>query len=227
MKNHIFIIDDEPDTVAAGAIVLKENGYGVLTTTDPKEGLRRIQKSPPDLLLLDIQMPEIDGFEVCRKLKANPDTKHIPIIMLSVQSQESNVILGLGLGADDYIRKPFQEHELLARVKAVLRRNDAKTEEKTLTMGPLHINLDTYTATIDGKALTLEPKEFQILAFFARHEGRVVTRATISEHVWGTEFLPSSRTIDVRITHLRRKLGPFGSWIKSLRGIGYRFESAE
>jgi DNA-binding response OmpR family regulator len=207
--------------------LLETNGYAVTSEADSDVALKRIQAAPPDLLLLDIRMPKKDGFDVCRALKANPATKNIPVIFLSVQAGEADIVAGLELGAEDYIRKPFRKRELLARVKTILRRRETTVETNQVNIGPLSIDLNTYAVLLDGKTLTLEPKEFQLLAFFMKREGQVLTRATISENVWGHEHIPTSKTIEVRVDQLRKKLGASGHWIRTLRGIGYRFEVSE
>lgn len=211
--------------VKMATVLLQENGYIVTSDTNPKAGLKRVLESPPDLLLLDIRMAELDGFEVCKAVRANSGTAHLPIVMISVAAKETDVVLGLELGADDYIRKPYKERELLARVKSVLRRKSPIQEpQEILEKGPLRVNLKTYEVSINKTILQLTPKEFKLLTYFLRKEGQVVTRASISENVWQTAHLPTSRSIDVRVDQLRKKLGEYGVWIHSLRGVGYRFE---
>jgi len=224
LKKKIFILDDEPDMVKIATDLLTSEGYFVQSDTSPISALKKIPQNPPDLLLLDIKLPEKDGFQVCREMKDNPKTKHIPIIMISVKADESDVVVGLELGAEDYISKPYRRQELLARVKKVLRRQGPEIEGQKVQAGPLRVDYDSYNAWADKKQLNLTPKEFELLGFFLRREGRVVTRACISEHVWGTEFTGSTRTIDVHVDQLRKKLGRFAEFIKSLKGVGYRFE---
>lgn len=224
MAKRVFIIDDEPNMVKMATALLQENDYVVGSSNDPEEGLKRVIDSPPDLVLLDIRMPKMDGYEVCKRLKANPHTKDVPVIIVSIRKEEADVVTGLELGADDYIEKPLRKRELLARVKAVLRRREIDPAPKKLTSGPLSLDFVTYTATLDGQPLTLNPKEFKLLAYFMRREGQVITRAAISENIWETKLIPTSRTIDTHVDFLRKKLGRFRSWIKTLKGIGYRFE---
>lgn len=227
IQPQILIIDDEPDTLLSGVRLLNENGYGTMTASKPEEGLKLAVAKDPDLILLDIRMPGMDGFTVLKELKALDTTRKIPVILLSVQAEEANVVAGLEMGADDFIRKPFRRRELMARVKAVLRRAENRPEENRLQLGPLTIDLSAYKAEIKGTSLDLRNKEFQLLAFFVRREGRVLTRAAIAENVWGGVHLPTSRAIDERIKELRKKLGAHAHWIQSLRGVGYRFEMGE
>jgi len=224
MKKRIFILDDEPDMVKIATDLLESEGYIVQSDTNPLNALKKIPQNPPDLLLLDIRMPEKDGFQVCRELKKDPKTKHIPIIMISVKADETDIVVGLELGAEDYITKPYHRHELLARVKNVLRRLDPESVIQKIQAGPFTVDYDSYTAFANKKQLPLTPKEFELLGFLLRREGRVVTRATISENVWGIELTGSTRTIDVHVDQVRKKLGKYGAYIKSLKGVGYRFE---
>lgn len=227
MGPRIFIIDDEKSMVRLATDFLQENGYAVSSSLDPEEGLKRVMASPPDLLLLDIRMPKMDGLEVCKKIRANPHLKGLPVMIISIQNGEADVVAGLEVGADDYVQKPFRERELLARVKAILRRKELDPAPQKLTIGPLSLDYVTYTVTVAGNTITLPPKEFKLLALLMRREGQVITRATISEHVWETGLIPTSRTIDTHVDHLRRKLGRFRSWLKTLKGVGYRFEVEE
>ena len=227
MIKRIFMIDDHPDQIRIVSDVLKDEGYQFDSATDPIAGLKRLRESPPDLLILDIRMQGMDGLAVCKELRADPKTKNVPVIMLSVKAQESDVIVGLEMGADDYIRKPIRVGELLARLKAVLRRKSDAPEDEILKAGPLTVDLARFAADIGGKPLTLKPKEMELLAFFVKREGRVVTRAAISENVWGREHVPTSNTIEAHVYELRQKLGRHGHWIQSLKGVGYRFEVDE
>ena len=224
MPERIYIIDDEPDMVKAATILLKEEGYVVESSTDPQKGLREVRSNPPDLLLLDIRLPKTDGFQICKELKADPKTKNIPVVMVSVKSDETDVVVGLEVGAEDYIRKPYFEKELLARVKTVLRRRSMDLSTKKISSGPLTADMDTYVATANGKALDLTAKEFELFSYFLRQEGRVLTRANISKEVWGLDDPRTSRTIDFHVHQLRKKLGAFGVCIQALKGVGYRFE---
>ncbi len=225
MGRRVFIIDDEPDMVKIATDLLESESYVVTSFLSPKDALKKIQDNPPDLLLLDIRLPEMDGFQVCKLLKSDPKTRSVPIIMVSVKSDETDVVVGLEMGADDYLTKPLRKRELLARVKTVLRRQEGDAaDDQRLQIGPIVVDYGSYEASLNKKALDLTPKEFELLGFFLKRKGRVLTRAVISENIWSTEFTGSTRTIDVHVDTLRKKLGKYGSAIVSLKGIGYRFE---
>lgn len=224
MNKRIHIIDDEPDMVKIATDLLESDGYTVTSSTHPKDGLKKVRATPPDLLLLDIRLPDMDGFQVCKELKSDPKTNHFPIVMISVKSDETDVVVGLEMGADDYISKPFRKKELLARVRTVLRRTAGVTDVQRITSGNICVDFGTHIATVKGKELILTPKEFELLGYFLKMEGRVLTRDAISESVWGTQFTGSSRTIDVHVDSLRKKLGAYAECITGIKGIGYRFE---
>lgn len=225
MKKRLFVIDDEPDMVKIATDLLESDDYVVGSSLHPVEGLKKIRQNPPDLLLLDLRLPDIDGLSVLREIRKDPRTKGIPAIIVSVKADEADVVAGLEVGADDYITKPFRRRELLARVKNVLRRKNSAPEPERLEAGPIALDYASYSATLSKKALTLTPKEFELLGLFIRREGHLLTRAVISESVWGIEYLGSSRTIDVHVDQLRKKLGKCGDYIVGLKGVGYRFES--
>ena len=224
MRERIFVFDDRPEIVRIVTDLLTDEGYAVESDTHPLKGLERVRRELPDLILLDIRMAEMDGLTLCKTLKADPRTATIPIIMLSAKTEDSDVIAGLEIGADDYIGKPIRRGVLVARVKAVLRRSKPEAEPAVVKVGPLTINRDKYSAELDGRPLGLRPKEFEFLAFLAANEGRVVTRARISEAVWGHDHVRGSKTIEFHIYQLKKKLGRCGSWITPVTGIGYRFE---
>ena len=228
MNKRIAIIDDEPDMVKIATDLLEPEGYVISSSNHPSEGLKKIRSGIPDLLLLDVRLPDQDGYQVLKELKNDPRTKTMPVMMVSVKAEEADVVVGLEMGAEDYITKPFRRRELLARVKTVLRRQDTTPDAERLEAGPLCLDYGSYTATVNKKALALTPKEFELLGFFLRRQGRILTRATICEAVWGYEFTGTSRTIDVHVDALRHKLGAkVGAWIKGLKGVGYRFEAED
>jgi len=224
LRKKIFVIDDEPDMLKIARDLLESDGYYVDTCDNPLEALKKIHHIPPELILLDIRLPDKDGLEVCKDLKRDPLTQHIPIIMVSVKSDESDVVVGLEVGADDYIVKPFRRRELLARVKRTLKRYELEPEERYLEVGPLKVDFKRYTLYVKSKEVKLTPKEFELLGFLMQRQGQVVTRGTISEKVWGIEYTGSTRTIDVHVDQIRKKLGSHAKYIHSLKGIGYRFE---
>jgi DNA-binding response OmpR family regulator len=220
----IFIVDDNPDMIQLGADLLKSEGYTVKSETNPLTALKIIKKNPPHLILLDIRMPHMDGYNVCKELKKDPQTHNIPVLMVSIKAEESDVVAGLEVGAEDYIRKPYHKGELLARIRTVLRRQTSPATSAHVKNGPLQMDLDRYTASINDQPLDLRPMEFQLLWYFLNREGQVMTHNAISEAVWKTEHLPTSQTVHFHVSQLRKKLGPHGKWIKSIKGIGYRVE---
>ncbi len=223
MNEKILLIDDEPDLLRSTASLLKEEGYGVTAVSTGKEGLKMARSHLPNLLLLDLKLPDHNGLEMCKELKRDPKTQHIPIIMLTSKSDEIDIVIGFEVGADDYITKPFRKRELLARVQNALRRRGSAVKPVVIDCGPLQVNTSSFTATIKGQPVPLTPKELQLLVCLMRRENQVVTRGTISEEVWGIDISSSSRTIDVHVDQLRKKLSPFGVEILSLKGVGYRF----
>ncbi len=224
-KQRIFIIDDESALLKAVVKSLENDGFIALMDLSPIRALQRIKADPPDLVVLDICMDEMNGLDVCRDLKNDPRTNDLPIIMASVKSEEADIVLGLEMGADDYIRKPLLGRELASRIKAVLRRKSPLLASQEIKAGPLRIDHRAYKAFIDGKELSLTPKQFEVLAFLVRNEGRVLTRGTISSNVWGVDLSGTSRAVDNAVDQVRRKLGPYRVWIKGLKGVGYRFET--
>jgi DNA-binding response OmpR family regulator len=227
VKKSIFILEDEPDMVRIATDLLESDGFLVNSATHPVDGLRKIRTILLDLLILDLRLPEMDGYQVCKELKGDPKTAHIPIIMISVKDNETDVVVGLEMGADDYVTKPFRQRELLARVKSVLRRQAVEPAPKNIALGPVTLNCSNYSAIINNKGIQFTAKEFDLLAYFAQREGRVLTRTKIYESVWGVDFSGSSRTIDVHIDQIRKKLGKYGAWLTTLKGIGYRFQVEE
>ena len=225
----ILVVDDEASIRELLSFNLKKSGYEVETATD---GRTALQKAPEaDLVLLDIMLPEVDGLEVCRQLKADPQTSGIPIIMLTAKAEEIDRVLGLELGADDYVVKPFSMRELLARVKAVLRRSSAKEEENkgVYDFDNLHLDMNRYELKVKGKVVEAPPKELELLACLAGHPNRVYTRDQLLDEVWGFEYYGDSRTIDVHVKRLREKLeGASEQWsLKTVWGVGYKFEVRE
>jgi len=224
VNKRIIIIDDEPDMVTIARELLEAEGFVVSYELMALPGLKKVRANPPDLVVLDIRLPDMNGFDVCREIKSDPKTCHVPVVMVSVKSDEADVVVGLELGADDYVTKPYRKQEFIARIKRVLKRWDSSVVEKRVSLGPLKVDFSSHIVTLQKKPVALTPKEFELLAFFLKKQCRVLTRAAISESVWGVEFTGSTRTIDVHVDQLRRKLGRAGEWIQSLKGIGYRFE---
>lgn len=224
---HILVVDDEAHIGELLNYNLSAAGYRVTVAETGEEALQLIAKELPDLILLDLMLPGIDGLEVCRRLKANPVTRPVPIIMLTARSEEMDKVVGLELGADDYVTKPFGVRELVARVKAMLRRvanTQPEPTEQRVREGGLFIDPERYEVRLDGKRLDLTPKEFELIKLMAGSKGRVWTREQLLDQVWGYDYFGETRTVDVHIRHLRQKLGDVGErFIKTVRGVGYHW----
>ncbi|MGI6491540.1 MAG: response regulator transcription factor, partial [Peptococcaceae bacterium] len=230
----ILVVDDEKNILELVRFNLEREGYQVLVTLDGARALELARSEIPDLILLDVMLPEIDGFEVCRELRMDPATKEIPIVMLSARADEFDRVLGLELGADDYITKPFSPRELIARVRARLRRvsrEEGKPVEGQPKAGPdtgrIRIDEDRFAVYIDGIKQEFTLKEFELIRFLARSPGKVFSRDQLLEQVWGYDYAGDSRTVDVHIRHIRRKLEqlPRGEQIiETVRGVGYRLK---
>lgn len=224
-KPRILIVEDEETIAESVAYNLRQEGFQVETVGDGATALRRALTQPPDLILLDLMLPSIDGLEVCRTLRQRGK---FPIIMLTAKSEETDKVVGLEMGADDYVTKPFSMKELLARVRAVLRRASERAEEKTtvLRAGPLEVDTDRFQVTLRGQPVEIALKEFRLLETLLRHRGRVLTREQLLEEVWGDSEYRDAHTIDVHIRWLRTKIEEDPShprWILTVRGVGYKF----
>jgi two-component system alkaline phosphatase synthesis response regulator PhoP len=225
----ILVVDDEPNIQELIKYNLQKENYEVISALDGLTGLTMAQTHLPDLIILDIMLPGRDGYEVCRTLKSDARTAPIPIIMLSAKDEEIDKILGLELGAYDYVTKPFSPRELVSRIKANLRRREHMNEpvgEKEIHYKNLVIRPERYEAILNGKKLDLTPKEFEILVILSSNPGRVFTRDMLLEKIWGFNETKETRTVDVHIRHLRQKIERDPSnpeYIETLRGIGYRF----
>src|SRR5436190_9067641 len=227
-KGTILVSDDEPDLLELVEFNLKKDGYETIVAKNGQSGLDIAKKHLPDLIILDIMMPGLDGLEVCRELRADARTRQIPMIMLTAKSAEADRIVGLELGADDYVTKPFSPRELVARVRALLRRAITTQETPTIIrQGEVLIDLTRHEVTSAGKQVTLTPTEFRILQFIAARPGRVVSRDQIIEAAVGNEMAVFDRTIDVHIAAIRRKLGKAGDRIETIRGFGYKWREGD
>jgi DNA-binding response OmpR family regulator len=223
----ITIVDDEEDIVKLVSHHLKREGFKVKEFHNGRDFLSYIESVVPDLAVLDIMLPGIDGLEICRILKNKSTTASVPIIMLTAKASEADVVVGLELGADDYIVKPFSPRELVARVKTVLRRTGTKeSDDNIIKIGPLTINTEKYEVSVDNDKVLLTTTEFKILEVLADGKGRVFTRDQLlkKKRLWGDDKLVYDRTIDVHIKNLREKLGAAGNMIKTVRSIGYKLE---
>ena len=224
----ILVIEDDPDIALSLRLKLeRDGGFSVATAEDGAAGLRLAIDQPPDLVLLDVNLPGMDGFEVCRHLRKNPVTAATPVIMLTARLDESDRVSGLDLGADDYITKPFSPKEALARIRAVLRRSErADAPPEALADGALRIDIGARRAEVMGRDLTLTRKEFDLLVELIRQRGRVLTRERLLETVWGYDYPGETRTVDVHVRRLRQKLGsPIDERVETVVGVGYRYRS--
>ena len=223
-KGIILVIDDEEDLIELVRYNLNKEGFEVIGAGDGESGLKQVRQNRPDLIIIDLMLPGIDGLEVCRMLRAGNETAHIPLVMLTAKGSESDRIVGLELGADDYITKPFSPRELAARIKALLRRTRGFGQNKSLIRrGEISIDLNSHEVSCRGKAVELTATEYRLLQFMASHPGHVFSRNSIIENVLGRNVTVLDRTIDVHIMALRRKLGECGEWIETIRGFGYKF----
>ena len=224
-KLKIMIVDDDPNIQQLISLYLTREGFDVVTASSGDEALRIFKSDPPSLMLLDIMLPVMDGWQVCREVRK---VSNIPIIMLTAKDETFDKVLGLELGADDYIVKPFDTKELVARIKAVLRRFQTAEPgpSKELSFPGLTINISQYTVTYLGRPLEMPPKELELLYFLASHPGTVFTREQLLEQVWGYDFFGDSRTVDVHVKRIRAKLcKEDNTWdIRTVWGVGYRFE---
>jgi len=227
MNEFIAVVDDEPDIVELITLHLKRAGFRADGFFNGRSFLDSLEKRVPDLVLLDLMLPDIDGLEVCKLLRKREEWASLPVIMVTAKGDESDKILGLELGADDYVTKPFSAKELVARVKSVLRRQKIPTEAKKLQVGDrLTIDLEKYEVSIKGQIVDLTSTEFKILRLLASKKGWVFTRDQILDYLWGHEKIVLDRTIDVHIRNLREKLGPEAAdLIKNIRGVGYKLEA--
>lgn len=224
MNRAIAIVDDEPDIVELIAHHLKKEGFKVKKFYNGSDLLSHLKTASPDLIILDLMLPDIDGLEICRMLKRDEKTAFIPIIMLTAKGTETDKVVGLELGADDYIVKPFSPRELIARVKTVLRRISPKERVNIIKMGDLVINPLRFEVRVKGRMVDLTPTEFRILEILTKNTGKIFNRERLLERLWGDEKVVVDRTIDVHIKRLREKLGNTGELIKTVRGIGYKVE---
>jgi phosphate regulon transcriptional regulator PhoB len=224
----ILIIDDEKDIVETIEYNLKKENFTVHKAYDGINGLRVAKETIPDLILLDLMLPGIDGIELCKTLKKNDNTKKIPIIMLTAKKQEVDKVVGLEVGADDYIVKPFGMRELIARIKTVLRRYSTSTKgesaKSAIIAGDIRIDLDKHEVTVKNKPIDLSAKEFKLLVFLASNKDKLVSRDRLLDEVWEIHAEVETRTVDVHVKRLREKLGKFGDVIQTVRGFGYKFK---
>jgi two-component system phosphate regulon response regulator PhoB len=224
-NENILIVDDEEDVLELVRYNLDRNGYQVQTASSGEEALAKAKKKLPDLVILDLMLPGIDGLEVCRQLKRDAKTDHIPIIMLTAKGEEADIVAGLELGADDYVTKPFSPKVLSARVRRILHRAASRdVEQPPIKIRDLTINPGRREVCVKGRPMSLTFTEFNILYALAKRPGMVLTRYQIIDSIHGDDYLVTDRAVDVQIVSLRRKLGPCGTYIETVRGVGYRFK---
>jgi two-component system phosphate regulon response regulator PhoB len=226
----ILVVDDEPDLVELIAYNLEQQGHSVLQAGNGVEALQLAKSRQPDLVVLDVMMPELNGIEVARRLRSQTETASLPIIMLTAKSEEAHELEGLGSGADDYITKPFSMQVLLARINAMARRTSGSGSSgraTTLNLGPVEIDLEEHQASVDGKHISLTITEFRLLATLFSNEGKVMTRPALISSAIGPGVTVTERTIDVHVTALRKKIAPHSSMISTVRGVGYRADAPQ
>lgn len=224
VKSKILVVDDEPEAVELVEFNLKGAGYEVSTAGDGAEALNKARRIQPNLVILDVMMPEIDGMEVCKLLRRDPATSTIPIIMLTAKASEVDRVLGLELGADDYVVKPFSPRELVLRVKKILERGKpAETAKEKIVCGDLVIDIPRHAVLWKGKEIDLTATEFKLLSTLAQRRGRVQSRDALLRDVWGYESMIDTRTVDTHMRRLREKMGLAAKYLDTIRGVGYRF----
>jgi two-component system phosphate regulon response regulator PhoB len=226
MKPKILVVDDEPDALEVLGFKLREAGFNPIFATDGLKAIAAVRAERPDLVVLDLMLPELDGLEVCKILRRDPATAAIPVLMLTAKAAEVDRVVGLELGADDYVTKPYSPRELVLRIRKLLKR--AKTADEPgdhLSFGVLEIDVPRHVAQIEGKPVTLTATEFNLLTLLAKRRGRVQTRERLLQDVWGYETAIDTRTVDTHMRRLREKIGPAADYLETIRGVGYRFRA--
>lgn len=226
----VLIVDDEEHIRELIKFNLKKEGYDIEIAINGVEALNIIREIKFDLILLDLMLPEIDGLEVCKEIRRNEETSDIPVMMITAKGEEFDKVLGLELGADDYITKPFSIRELMARVKALLRRSNFKKEENIIKFGDVVVNFKTREVIKEAQNVELTLKEFELLKLLIKNKGNILTRELLLDKIWGYEYIGETRTVDVHIRHLRKKIESDDKnpqYIQTIRGVGYKFTSNE
>jgi two-component system, OmpR family, alkaline phosphatase synthesis response regulator PhoP len=223
MKN-IVIIEDDKDVIDVVRYFLEKEHYRVHVAEDGLTGIELATRISPSLILLDLMLPKMNGLEVCKKLRADGRLSNVPIIMVTAKGEVTDKIRGLEIGADDYVTKPFSPHELIARVKANLRRREGKMPEQEMHYGSVFVDTFKHEVHLEGKEVELTAKEFELLVFLIENQGRVLTRHMILNHVWGYDYFGTTRTVDVHVTHLRHKLTPLAEAILTVKPLGYKLK---
>lgn len=227
MANTILLVEDDEDIRQLLTFTFEAAGFDVITRSDGQEGLDAAIAEIPDVVILDIMLPSMSGLDICKMLKRNAETESIPVIMLTARGEEVDRVVGLELGADDYVVKPFSPRELVLRVRAVLKRNtpvEPVSKGTSLKMDGLVVDMDAYKVLIDDEEVLLTATEFKLLAELLKNKGRVRTRDQLLNTVWGYEFEGYARTVDTHVRRLRQKIGEYAKYIETMRGVGYRFK---
>lgn len=230
MMKTILVVDDEAHIQELIKFNLEKNGFNVITADNGLDALKLAETKKPDLIFLDLMLPGMDGLDVCKNIRKNPSIESIPIVMITAKGEELDKILGLELGADDYITKPFSVRELVARAKAILRRSGFKQDDDSFKFGSVLINFREHEVIKDESKVDLTLKEFELLEILIKNKGRVMTRDFLLEKIWGYEYMGETRTVDVHVRHLRKKIEDDDKnpvYIQTIRGIGYKFNYGE
>ena len=220
----IYCVEDDDSSRELMVYALRASNFEAEGFCDGEALFAALEKKKPQLITLDVMLPGMDGIEILKRLRAAAATEKIPVIMASAKGTEYDKVMGLDLGADDYLAKPFSMMEMVSRIKAVLRRSAPAEDSKPLRLGRIEMLTDSHTVHVDGQRIELTLKEFELLRVFLKHPGRVYTRDQLLEKIWGSDYLGETRTVDVHIGTLRTKLGPCGEYIRTVRGVGYRME---
>lgn len=223
MRETILVVDDEPDIVEIIQYNLEKSGFDVVVAADGPAALEKARDETPDLIVLDLMLPGLEGTDVCRILKQDERTRSIPILMLTAKSEEIDRIIGLELGADDYVVKPFSPREIALRIRNILRRRSAPETPGPVRAGPLVIDVEGHHVSVSGSTVSLTATEFKLLAVLFQRRGRVQTREELLDVVWGYDYMGYGRTVDAHIKRLREKLGEAAGMVETVRGVGYRF----
>ena len=218
----ILVVEDDRDIAELVERYLQKAGFSVELLSSGRDALKTIAERTPDLLILDLMLPHVDGLEICRVVRSDPRTAAIPIIMLTARADESERIVGLEIGADDYVAKPFSPNELVARVRALLRRTQRQPETGDISYGPIHVNTERHVVSSSGTAVALTAKEFLLLEYLLRHRGRVLSRDVLLTDVWGYKYTGGTRTVDVHVRRLREKLPALGDALVTVKQFGYK-----
>lgn len=223
MRQTILVVDDEPDIVEIIQYNLEKSGFDVIVAADGPAALEKARDETPDLIVLDLMLPGLEGTDVCRILKQEERTRSIPILMLTAKSEEIDRIIGLELGGDDYVVKPFSPREIALRIRNILRRRSAPETPGPVRAGPLVIDVEGHHVSVSGSTVSLTATEFKLLAILFQRRGRVQTREELLDVVWGYDYMGYGRTVDAHIKRLREKLGEAAGMVETVRGVGYRF----